>query len=265
MNHLGMLTKRRVNYWERTAMSFKKQVKAINEFLSVMYDQEMRLSKILKKSGLDDRQIKVLRTHHLEQTVGTFLETLKQILVTGSGNDRLYVIINFRFGLEGQTEETLHTIGKRLGVTRERIRQLERKALRKCRHRVNKSRIETKVYRVAAEILGIQVDEPELAKSLIETQPKRKEQKEAGQQELSGSVTTIKGTGEWNKKTYSVEEKRKEYQKAYAKWTKGEDERLKELYIQGKTINELSSVFERSEGAINTRLVKLGLISESQA
>ncbi len=38
-------------------------------------------------------------------------------------------IINLRFGLEGEEEHTLEEIGQLLGLTRERIRQLEKKAL----------------------------------------------------------------------------------------------------------------------------------------
>lgn len=43
-------------------------------------------------------------------------------------------VIRMRFGLDGLEERTLETIGQLFGVTRERIRQIEAKALRKLKH-----------------------------------------------------------------------------------------------------------------------------------
>jgi RNA polymerase primary sigma factor len=39
-----------------------------------------------------------------------------------------------RFGLDDGNEHTLEELGQRFAVTRERIRQIEAKALRKLRH-----------------------------------------------------------------------------------------------------------------------------------
>jgi RNA polymerase primary sigma factor len=43
-------------------------------------------------------------------------------------------IIRMRFGLQGDSEHTLEEVGQHFAVTRERIRQIEAKALRKLRH-----------------------------------------------------------------------------------------------------------------------------------
>ena len=43
-------------------------------------------------------------------------------------------IIRLRFGLEDGAEHTLEEVGQSFAVTRERIRQIEAKALRKMRH-----------------------------------------------------------------------------------------------------------------------------------
>ena len=43
-------------------------------------------------------------------------------------------VLKMRFGLEDGREQTLEEVGRRFSVTRERIRQIEAKALRKLRH-----------------------------------------------------------------------------------------------------------------------------------
>ena len=43
-------------------------------------------------------------------------------------------IIKMRFGMEDGSEHTLEEVGHSFAVTRERIRQIEAKALRKLRH-----------------------------------------------------------------------------------------------------------------------------------
>ncbi|MBI3696083.1 MAG: RNA polymerase sigma factor RpoD, partial [Acidobacteria bacterium] len=43
-------------------------------------------------------------------------------------------VIKMRFGLDDGNEHTLEELGQRFAVTRERIRQIEAKALRKLRH-----------------------------------------------------------------------------------------------------------------------------------
>jgi len=49
-------------------------------------------------------------------------------------NEREARVLELRFGLEDGRSRTLEEVGKDFGVTRERIRQIEAKALRKLRH-----------------------------------------------------------------------------------------------------------------------------------
>ena len=74
----------------------------------------------------------------------TASEALKRELnaLLGNLSDREERVIKLRFGLIDGRTKTLEEVGKEFGVTRERIRQIEAKALRKLRHpsRSNKLR-----------------------------------------------------------------------------------------------------------------------------
>src|SRR5215218_6062910 len=48
-------------------------------------------------------------------------------------NPRMRRVVTMRFGLEGQSPRTLEEVGADLGITRERVRQLESRALRELR------------------------------------------------------------------------------------------------------------------------------------
>jgi hypothetical protein len=53
-----------------------------------------------------------------------------------------------------------------------------------------------------------------------------------------------------------------QYQQAYAKWSPDEEARLQDEFANGMTIPEMAALHGRGEGAIKSRLVKLGLIKE---
>jgi RNA polymerase primary sigma factor len=48
-------------------------------------------------------------------------------------DDRLATVVTLRFGLDGEKPKTLEEVGEVLGITRERVRQLETRALRELR------------------------------------------------------------------------------------------------------------------------------------
>ena len=66
----------------------------------------------------------------------TSMELLRESIeeVLGSLDERESKVLSLRFGLMGETPKTLEEVGKIFNVTRERIRQIEAKALRKLRH-----------------------------------------------------------------------------------------------------------------------------------
>src|SRR5215831_8262506 len=48
-------------------------------------------------------------------------------------NPRMRRVLSLRFGLDGESPQTLEEVGSQLGITRERVRQLETRALRELR------------------------------------------------------------------------------------------------------------------------------------
>ena len=59
-------------------------------------------------------------------------EQMRDLL--GSLSERERGVLELRFGLVDGQSRTLEDVGKHFGVTRERVRQIEAKALRKLRH-----------------------------------------------------------------------------------------------------------------------------------
>ena len=73
---------------------------------------------------------------HEQLSESNMLEELGEVL--GVLDPRERRIIASRFGLEGEVPKTLEEVGKRFGVTRERIRQLQNGALEKLRRALSR-------------------------------------------------------------------------------------------------------------------------------
>ena len=101
--------------------SCRKVEMAAPEVISLTKAQRLRL---LSDGGLET-VVEKIDTELLAQRMAEVLETL---------SPREQLVIKRRFGLDGNGARTLEDVGSELGVTRERIRQIEDKAFRKLRH-----------------------------------------------------------------------------------------------------------------------------------
>ena len=87
-------------------------------------DEDSSLGDFIPDDGQvapDDAASKQLLKDHLDEVLNTLSEREAKVLT-------------LRFGLDGGQPRTLEEVGKVFGVTRERIRQIEAKALRKLKH-----------------------------------------------------------------------------------------------------------------------------------
>ncbi|MFF0775887.1 RNA polymerase sigma factor RpoD/SigA [Nonomuraea wenchangensis] len=75
-------------------------------------------------SGMDEEVIKSLLLSQLREHLGAIAKDY---------DPRFMAILVGRFGLDGAEEMTLEELGKQLGITRERVRQLEKKILQRLR------------------------------------------------------------------------------------------------------------------------------------
>jgi RNA polymerase primary sigma factor len=78
----------------------------------------------------------LIEDHNAELPEETTAETMRSTELTRALealNPRMRLVISRRFGLDGQAPQTLEQVGSELGITRERVRQLESRALRELR------------------------------------------------------------------------------------------------------------------------------------
>jgi RNA polymerase primary sigma factor len=145
-------------------LQVRRQARAVrraHQILIQRLNREPLLSEIATESGLDTHRVAELLGYEqhlvslesppkegqracselLEDTESTHPETKmverlqrEQIeTMLNSLDDRLRLVLELRFGLSGQTPQSLVEVGKELGVTSERARQLEARALDKLR------------------------------------------------------------------------------------------------------------------------------------
>lgn len=96
-------------------------------------ENKLTLEDVLANPDNEEPLAVLEHTRRMEE-VASWLDTL-------NGDERKVIML--RFGLDGDNPQTLESIGKEFGVTRERIRQIEQKALNKLRKIVKRKNIGT--------------------------------------------------------------------------------------------------------------------------
>lgn len=94
-------------------------------------DEENSLSDFVKDIAAVSPEISICNTI-LKETISTVMGTL---------SSREQRVLALRFGLEDDNEMTLEEVGREFEVTRERVRQIQEKALIKLRHPTRSSRL----------------------------------------------------------------------------------------------------------------------------
>lgn len=130
----------KIKHWESTGHSPSfDELLELTEFdtstLRKLFKFDRRIVRVKRLASRRDRTlidnqpcvIERLCQSELSELVSQSLRTL---------DTRAATVLRSRFGLEGEEEQTLEVVGERLGVTRERIRQIEMRALEKLAKRL---------------------------------------------------------------------------------------------------------------------------------
>ena len=103
----------------------------LHALITDVYGEDRRVSDVLCRFGFTEDQVIILKT----VKVAEFYENIKFALTCRflhySGGHRLLSILMRRYGLFGHIKETLESIGDSLGISCERARQLENKAVQR--------------------------------------------------------------------------------------------------------------------------------------
>lgn len=92
------------------------------------YDSDNRVADVVADENADDPYELVE-----EKANNTMLREVMKDL-----DPREVTILRYRFGLDGDNEKTLEEVGRKFGLTRERIRQIQEIALKKLRKKIEK-------------------------------------------------------------------------------------------------------------------------------
>ncbi|MEX2048285.1 MAG: sigma-70 family RNA polymerase sigma factor [Gemmatimonadota bacterium] len=115
---------------EEVAKESGFDVKRVNELLDLVEDPISLETPVGDGDSIYSDMIEDVNSEQPHEVLAELLRSVELQGALNSLSDRMRHVLELRFGLTGQAPKTLEEVGNNLGVTRERVRQLESRALR---------------------------------------------------------------------------------------------------------------------------------------
>jgi RNA polymerase primary sigma factor len=106
------------------------EVKRVNELLDLVEDPVSLETPVGDGDSMYGDMIEDENSEQPDTVLAELLRGVELQAALASLNERMRHVLELRFGLNGEHPKTLEEVGTELGVTRERVRQLESRALR---------------------------------------------------------------------------------------------------------------------------------------
>ena len=107
--------------------------KRVNELLELVDDTVSLETPVGDGESMYGDLIEDVNSETPDESTSTRLRAKELATALSQLNPRMRRVLALRFGLDGETPQTLEEVGVGLGITRERVRQLESRALRELR------------------------------------------------------------------------------------------------------------------------------------
>jgi RNA polymerase primary sigma factor len=115
---------------EEVAQESGFDVKRVNELLDLVEDPVSLETPVGDGDSIYSDMIEDVNSEQPHDVLAELLRSVELQGALSSLSERMRHVLELRFGLTGQAPKTLEEVGSSLGVTRERVRQLESRALR---------------------------------------------------------------------------------------------------------------------------------------